>query len=55
MCGRSPSYHVLYARTNTGIISRWLSHTLWHGFVVVGHRLGSKQHKLLIFSGRLSC
>ncbi len=42
---------VLYARTNTGIISRWLSHTLWRGFVAVGRRLGREQHKLLIFSG----
>ncbi len=42
---------VLYARTNTGIISRWLSYTLWRGFVAVGKRLGKQQSKLLILSG----
>ncbi len=44
---------VLYARTNTGVISRLVAHTLWRGFVAAGKRLGPQQSKLLEFSGPL--
>ncbi len=42
---------VLYARTNTGIISRLVAHNLWRGFVAIGKRLGPEESKLLEFSG----
>ncbi len=42
---------VLYARTNTGIISRFVSHALWRGFVAAAKPLGEQQSKLLRFAG----